>query len=99
MEPMIISTSQGEVVIDINTVGTPPRDRIVKKVGIRISGGADSAILAYILALYKRDYHPDIELYPITLVSSLKPYQEIFAKNVIKKITELTNKLFLYKNT
>jgi hypothetical protein len=88
--PMTVTTSQGDVVIDITNVDKFPYNEVVNKVGIRISGGADSAIVAYMLALYKRDFRPNITLHPITCVNNLKPYQEIFAKGVIKKITELT---------
>jgi len=87
---MIIPTSQGDVVIDITVLNKPPYNEVVNNVGVRLSGGADSAILAYMLAIYKRDYRPHINLHPITCVNDKKPYQEIFAKNVIKKITELT---------
>ena len=88
--PMTIPTSQGDVVIDISLFGNPPYQEVVKRVGVRISGGADSAILAYMLAIYKRDYNQDIEIHPITCINNRKPYQEIFAKQVLAKITELT---------
>lgn len=89
-KPMIVPTSQGDVIIDISVLNKPPYDEVANNVGVRISGGADSAILAYMLAIYKRDYRPHITLHPITCVNDKKPYQEIYAKNVIKKITELT---------
>ena len=88
--PMTVTTSQGDVVIDITTFGTPPHLELVKRVGIRISGGADSAILAYMLAVYKRDYKPNMSIHPITCINDRKPYQEVFAKQVLAKITELT---------
>lgn len=50
-----VETSQGEIIIDV-----PEK---YSKVGIKISGGADSAILSYMLALYKRDVR-DIDLIP-----------------------------------
>jgi hypothetical protein len=88
--PMTVKTSQGDVTIDITVVQKHPFQTPAKKVGIRLSGGADSAIIAYMLAIYKRDYRPDLLLRPVTCVNNFKPYQEIFAKNVVKKITELT---------
>ena len=88
--PMVVPTSQGDIVIDITVLNKPPFDEVINRVGIRLSGGADSAILAYMLAIYKRDYRPHLTLHPITCVNDKKPYQEIFAKNVVKKITELT---------
>jgi len=93
-KPMVIPTSQGDVVIDITNVDKFPFTEVVNRVGIRISGGADSAIVAYMLALYKRDYRPNLTLHPITCVNNQKPYQEIFAKRVIEKITELTGVTF-----
>lgn len=88
--PMVVPTSQGDVVIDITVLNKHPFNEIVNNVGIRLSGGADSAILAYMLAIYKRDYRPHITLNPVTCVNDKKPYQEIFAKRVVEKITELT---------
>lgn len=91
---MIVPTSQGDVVIDITVLDKPPHNEVVNRVGIRLSGGADSAILAYMLAVYKQKYRPHIILHPITCVNNNKPYQEIFAKRVIEKITELTGVKF-----
>lgn len=89
-KPMVVPTTQGDVIIDVANFGTLPLLETVKNVGIRLSGGADSAILAYMLAIYKRDYRPHLKLRPITCVNPIKPYQEIFAKRVMAKITELT---------
>ncbi|CAB5221591.1 hypothetical protein UFOVP247_207 [uncultured Caudovirales phage] len=74
---LVVPTSQGDVVID--PIGT--------RVGIKISGGADSAILSYLLGLYKRDVR-DIKLIPITVISSIKPWQDVYAKAVIRFIEE-----------
>ena len=89
-KPMVVPTSQGDVIIDVANFGTLPLLETVNNVGIRLSGGADSAILAYMLAVYKRDYRPHLVLHPITCINDQKPYQEIFAKKVLLKITELT---------
>jgi hypothetical protein len=69
-----VETSQGEIIIDV-----PEK---YSKVGIKISVGADSAILSYMLALYKRDVR-DIDLIPFTAINAAKPYQHIFAHRVI----------------
>ena len=88
---MVVPTSQGDVVINMPVLLANLSDvKIVRNVGVRLSGGADSAILAYMLAIYKRDYKTDITLYSITCVNDQKPYQEIFAKKVMEKIAELT---------
>ena len=83
---MTVTTSQGDVVINI------PNDKT--RVGLRISGGADSSLLAYMMAIYKRDYRPDILLFPMSVVNPLKPYQAIFAQGALDKITELTGVKF-----
>lgn len=82
---MRIQTSQGEVVIDI------PEQ--FNKIGIKISGGLDSALLAYLLALYKKNIR-DIELVPITVINAIKPHQHIFAKRVILFIEKELNVKF-----
>ena len=74
-----VETSQGEVVIDI------PEQ--YSKVGVKISGGADSAIIAYMLALYKKSVR-NIELIPITVINAIKPHQHIFAQKVVSFIEE-----------
>jgi hypothetical protein len=79
---MRIATSQGDVVIDI-------LDSEIN-IGLRISGGADSSMLLYLMAIFKRDYRPDINLFPMTVVNPFKPYQEIYSQQVINKVTELT---------
>ena len=53
-------------------------------IGIKISGGADSAIVCYILSVYKVTERPDIEIHPITAINSYKPYQLVHAKKVIE---------------
>ena len=47
----IVPNSQGD--IKINITGN-------KKVLVKISGGSDSAILAYMLAMFRRDYNPNL---------------------------------------
>ena len=58
-----------------------------KKVGIKISGGADSAIVAYMLAKFVAEERNDIRITPITVNHEGKAYQEIFAKGIIKHLT------------
>jgi len=79
---MRIETSQGDVVIDILDKET--------KIGVRISGGVDSTMVLYLMAIFKRDYRPDIKILPMTVVNPFKPYQEIFSNRVIDKVKELT---------
>ena len=60
------------------------------KIGMKISGGADSAIVTYMLAKFAVAELPELIIYPITCIADTKPYQEIYAKRVIEKVTELT---------
>jgi hypothetical protein len=76
---MIINTSQGDVEISL--------DDNIKSVGIKLSGGADSAMLAYLLAVYKKEQRPDLRIVPMTNVCKVKPYNEMFARSVIDFIT------------
>jgi len=79
---MQIEISQGIVEINIPEEYT--------KIGIKHSGGLDSTIVSYMLALYKRDERPDIELIPITCIQNTKPFQWVYANMSQRKITELT---------
>lgn len=83
---MTVTTSQGNVIIAVQDNKT--------RIGMRISGGADSSMLAYMMAIYKRDYRPDISLFPMSVVHPLKAYQAIFAQRALDKITELTGVKF-----
>ena len=55
----------------------------VKKVALKISGGADSAIVAYMLCKFITEERPDITIIPITTIHGQKPFQEIYATKVI----------------
>lgn len=78
---MIVSqTTQGEIVINPNG----------NNVGIKLSGGADSAILAYMLGLYKKQVR-DINIVPITVINAKKPWQDIYAKAVVSFIENQLN--------
>ena len=84
---MIFKTQQKLIEFDL------PKNR--KQIIIKMSGGADSAILAYCLALYKKHERPDLKLYVVT-VNSVPPknYHVKIAKRVMDKITELTGVQF-----
>lgn len=83
---MIFKNSQDDVIINIPAQYT--------KIGVKISGGADSAIVTYMLAKYVAEIRQDITIIPITLNAEGKHYQQIFADKVLKKISELTGVVF-----
>jgi 7-cyano-7-deazaguanine synthase in queuosine biosynthesis len=56
----------------------------VKKVGLKISGGADSAIVGYMLSKYVATERPDIKIIPITVQQVGKNFQLTFAKKIIE---------------
>lgn len=57
-----------------------------KNVGIKISGGADSAIVAYMLAKYIKEERPDLTIIPLTVTHAQKNYQVEFSNKVISFI-------------
>lgn len=73
---MYIKHSQQDININLTLNHT--------NVGLKISGGADSGIICYMLAKYKSTERPDINIHPITAVNILKPYQLIYSKKVIE---------------
>ena len=66
----------------------------LKTLGLKISGGADSAIVCYMVAKYVTEESPDITIHPITAVASTKPFQQIFADKVLRKVESLTGITF-----
>ncbi len=73
---MLIKNSQQDIVIDL------PAD--IKTVGLKISGGVDSAITGYILTKYIHEERPDIKIQPMTVNQVGKAYQIKFAKHIIE---------------
>ena len=61
----------------------------VKNIGLKISGGADSAIVCYMLAKYVVEERPDIKIHPITAVAETKPFQQILAPCTVGHYIEL----------
>jgi 7-cyano-7-deazaguanine synthase in queuosine biosynthesis len=78
---MIIKHSQQNIEINI-----PPD---ITRVGLKISGGADSAITGWMLSMYVTAERPDIVIVPITIDQEGKAFQVQFAKRIIE----------FYKNT
>ena len=68
-----------------------------KNVGIKLSGGADSSIIYYILCEHYKD--TDVNIYPLTLASNFKPWYIDGAKRVIDIVGTLTGKYPKEHNT
>jgi hypothetical protein len=73
---MIIKNTQQDVVINLS--------KDIKNVGIKLSGGADSAIVCYMLSLYVHTERSDIKIVPITVAQTGKLYQIIYASKIIE---------------
>lgn len=58
-------------------------DKKYKKVGMKMSGGFDSSLVAYALSKYVVEERPDIKIIPITTNQLGKPYQVQFASGVV----------------
>lgn len=63
----------------------------INTVGLKISGGADSSLTAYLISKYIIDNNLKIKVIPITIIEEAAPFQESFSKNVIKIIENLHN--------
>lgn len=84
---MFIKNSQQDIEIKL--------PESVKRVGLRISGGADSAIVGYMLSKYVKEERPDIKIVPITIDQIGKNYQIKFAKRIIEFFKEQFGDIFL----
>ena len=59
-------------------------------VGCMVSGGADSAILLYVLAKTIVDEGLETQVYPVTAEMLKRPYNIRFSSEVIRIVEELT---------
>jgi disulfide oxidoreductase YuzD len=66
----------------------------ITNIGLKISGGADSAIVCFMLAKYIMEERPDITLHPVTGIADNKLYQQKYADSVLRKVEELTGIVF-----
>jgi hypothetical protein len=71
---MFTSTSQGDILIDFTD------DKVV---GMKLSGGMDSAIVFYMLCKHIKDNNLKTAILPITLNGWHKPYHGEFSKRII----------------
>lgn len=64
---------------------------MVKNIGIKMSGGTDSSIVAYMTINYIIENNLDIKVYPIVIIEEDSPFQEIFVSQVINFIEKEKN--------
>ncbi len=65
-----------------------------RKIGIKISGGADSAIVLYMLCKYIVENNTGAKIIPITVNHEGKDYQEKYAKQVINYCKNIFGNIF-----
>ncbi len=60
-------------------------------IGVLVSGGADSALLTYLLAYYIKKNQLPVQIFPITAELLSRPYNLRYSQRVLEKISELLN--------
>ena len=88
---MIIKNSQQ----DIHIV----EDESTTTLGHRLSGGADSAIVGYMLSKFVVEERPDIKIMPITITLAGKQYQLIYAKRILEFLKNEFGDIFVEHQT
>ncbi len=71
--------------------GIIPVNILHKNIAIRLSGGPDSSIIYYALCNHFKK-NADVNLYPYTVSTSLRPHSGLKAKHVIEFVGKLTGK-------
>ena len=75
------------------SIGIPiPFDPDWKRIGFNISGGADTAILMYIVLKHISEQNLDIEVHTISHIRcwTSRPWQRTVRLNVVKKLKDYT---------
>lgn len=67
----------------------------IKVVGLKISGGADSALVSYLLSKYVTEQRPNIKIQPVTVSHAGKSYQKEYAESVINFCKKMFGDIFL----
>lgn len=74
-------------------------DSSIKRVGLKISGGTDSAITGWMLSMYVTQERPDITIVPITVDQEGKAFQVLFAKRIIEFFKERFGNIYAEHQT
>lgn len=72
---MIIENSQQHIII------TFPKH--IKKIGVKISGGLDSALILYIICKYVAEENPNVSIVPITIEKQIVKFHYKFSELII----------------
>jgi 7-cyano-7-deazaguanine synthase in queuosine biosynthesis len=80
---MIVTTSQRDVKIEVPAGLT--------KVGIKMGGGADSSLMAYMIAKYKKEERPELVLVPIVTDIENREFQIEYTSRIINFIEQSLN--------
>ena len=72
---MIVHNAQQDIIFDL--------PKHIKKVGLKLSGGVDSAILCYLLFKYISEERTDLTVIPITIEKIINVYHFKFSQFVI----------------
>lgn len=63
----------------------------VSSIGLKISGGVDSSLLAFLYAKTIADQKLRVSVTPIVIVEQASPFQLVFSTQVLSKIEDLTS--------
>jgi|14_taG_2_1085336.scaffolds.fasta_scaffold00077_2 7-cyano-7-deazaguanine synthase in queuosine biosynthesis len=74
-----------------------PYDPTLEKVGLKISGGADSSLIAYILGLLKSQGLIKSQIITMTNEHHDRPYQIDYTNKILNYITQKTGSVFEYR--
>ena len=68
------------------------KDPICKNIAIRLSGGPDSAIIYYAICNFYKG-HPDVQIFPYTMASPLRPHSIKKSQDIINFTAAATGKV------
>lgn len=74
-----------------------PYDSTLEKVGLKISGGTDSSLIAYILGLLKSQGLIKSQIITMTNEHHDRPYQIDYTNKILNYITQKTGSVFEYR--
>ena len=74
-----------------------PYDPTLEKVGLKISGGVDSSLIAYILGLLKSKGLIQSQIVTMTNEHHDRPYQIDYTNRILNYITQTTGSVFEYR--